>query len=182
MTKERNREDDRFPETAPSACSTIFRWTVEDASFQFTFTVPSGHTTMQSAHPMHDSGEIAAFDATTTIAPDGQWATQVPHPVHPEGSTAGDTEECWESFPERDAQPIPRFFSVPPNPQSSCPLKCVTTTIASAWAISAPIGTSRKIFPAIGTRTALSPRSPSATTRGAPATAQAKPFVIAVFK
>ena len=102
--------------------------------------------------------------------------------MHPEGSTAGDTEECWESFPERDAQPIPRFFSVPPNPQSSCPLKWVTTTIASAWAISAPIGTSRKIFPAIGTRTALSPRSPSAMTRGAPATAQAKPFVIAVFR
>ena len=37
-------------------------------------------------------------------------------------------------------------------------------------------------LPAIGARTALSPRSPSAMTRGAPATAQAKPFMIAVFK
>ena len=71
---------------------------------------------------------------------------------------------------------------MPPKPVSSCPLKWVTTTIPSARAISAPIDTSRKIFPAIGTRTALSPRSPSATTRGAPATAQAKPFVIAVFR
>ena len=43
--------------------------------------------------------------------------------MHPEGSTAGDTEECWESFPERDAQPIPEVFQGAPEPGEFVPLE-----------------------------------------------------------
>ena len=98
----------RTQRSAPAACSTIFIWTAGVASFQLTFTVCSGQTTMQSAQPMHAPGEMNAFASAIAIAPEGQWDTHVPHPVQPAGSTAGATVECCASFPAREAHPI--FF------------------------------------------------------------------------
>ena len=60
--------------------------------------------------------------------------------------TLGAIWECWLSLPSREAQPMPRFLRVPPNPDSSCPLKWATLMKASASTMSAAMETGLKMF------------------------------------
>ncbi len=54
-----------------------------------------------------------------------------PHPRHRCVLTTGFPLLCWSILPARLPQPIPRFFSAPPKPVHSWPLKCVSEMTTS---------------------------------------------------
>ena len=63
-------------------------------------------------------------DPLTESAPLGQCSAQSPQAAHASALTNGFVSLCCSSFPLREEQPMPRFFSVAPNPDSRWPVAC----------------------------------------------------------
>jgi len=93
-------------------------------------------------------GSMTAFSVSglMPMASWAQWSTHSPQPVHFLAFTLGEILECWESLPFREAQPMPRFFRAPPNPESSCSLKWVRVTNPSASTMASARNTDLNCF------------------------------------
>ena len=105
----------------------------------------------------------------------GQAVLHVVHPVHFVWLMSKLTVRCCCSFPSRVVHPMAMFFMAPPKPLRSCPLQCVITIIASAWAM-APETCISFSMPWVFMVWLFSLFRPSATMKGA----MLKPFIIAV--
>ena len=98
-------------------------------------------------------------------------------PRHSPSCTTGLPALCCSILPARDPQPIPRFFSAPPKPVDSCPLKWFSEITTSASMMARPILAVGQ-YSALGTGTSTSsvPRSPSAMISSQPVVTGPKPF------
>ena len=95
--------------------------------------------------------------------------TQAPQPLQAAVSTRGPVVTCCCILPCLLAAPMPMFFSAPPNPASSWPLRWLMETSRSASAMSAAMKASVKWRPPGTGRAAWeAPLSPSAMITGAP--------------
>ena len=122
----------------------------------------NGQEPMHLPQPAHLSLSMTAFLSIMEMASWAQFFLHVPHPTHFFSLTLGPLEECISIFPAREPLPIPMFLRAPPNPVSSCPLKCVRDMIISASIISFPIMAFSQSSPFLtGTYTSLSPLRPS---------------------
>ncbi len=114
------------------------------------------------------------------MAPKAHQRMQLWQAVQVSPLTRGLVVECMLSLPWREAAPMPKFFSVPPKPLISWPLKWLIPTMASASTISGAISTSRKCLSSTVTGAKRLPRRPPPMTTGAPTADQSKPLAIAV--
>ena len=86
---------------------------------------------------------------------------------------------CISSLPAREPQPMPTFFTAPPTPIISWPLKWVSEITASASMTARPIFASFTYshgVPASGTSASSVPLSPSAMTTWQPVCRGEKPL------
>src|SRR5512137_775189 len=94
-----------------------------------------GQASMHIGQRIHNEDVFFAFPSIISGRFVGQASLHFPQPTHFDASISNPIVLCCRIFPSLGEQPMPKFFMAPPNPLSSCPLQCETTTMASASAI-----------------------------------------------
>ena len=95
---------------------------------------------MHRPQPTHRSWSmVAPLPGVTWGASWAQMRTHRPQLTHFSCSTWGLPALCISILPAREPQPMPRFFSAPPKPVSSCPLKWEREMMTSASMMAEPI-------------------------------------------
>ncbi len=118
----------------------------------------------------------ALRSASRATAPWAQFFTQAAQPTQASRLISGFESECISSLPPIEPEPMPRFFSAPPKPVISCPLKWFSEITTSASAIAEPILAFFTCFRPISTSRYSVPRSPSAMMTSQPTPRRLKPF------
>ena len=151
------------PSTTALEYSAIFRFRFVTVSTPSIWMAFRGQMAMQRPQPTQRLWSMLAFRSATDRALWAQILVHIPQPTQCSWSTWGFPALCCSIFPARLPQPMPMFFSAPPKPASSWPLKWVREINTSASMTARPILASfTSSPPATGTATSSLPLMPSA--------------------
>ena len=139
---------------------------------------------MQRPHPAQTAWSMRILRSGPGVsAPCAHTRRHVPQPTHRSATSTGLPSLCISSLPAREPHPMPTFFTAPPTPIISWPLKWVREITASASITARPIFASFTYshgVPSSETTASSVPLRPSATMTWHPAAAVEKPFSSAV--